>query len=125
MLKPINDLAMIEVTNNKNKVIDLSKDTAESGILVQLPDQFNYVGMWSFAFEDSFMNREKLNQIYEYWKTKIGQRVFWTALSEKGNILKDGEKEYAFVKLTSLIAIAEAGSDARNIHGEGSGAFNI
>lgn len=125
MLHPINDLAKIEVGNKESKLIDLAQDTAESGILVELPDKFNYFGFWSFAFENSFMSRDDLDSIYEYWKIYIGKRVYWTALSEKGNILKEGDKSYAFVKLTSLIAWSEPEDQARNIHGEGKGGFTV
>ena len=101
------------------------KDTAESGILTKLPDKMYYFGFWSFAFEESFMNKDKLKDIYEYWETKIGRKVFWTALSERGNIIeKDGEK-YAFVKLTSLIAEDDADSDARSVHSDGAGSFGL
>lgn len=122
MLKPLNDLAKIELDSDEfgfgNK-----KDTAESGVLVELPDSFNYFGMWSFAFENSFMERNKLDELLEYWKPKIGRRVYWTALSEKGNIIEQDGKQYAFVKLTSLIADDEADSDAQNIHSNGTGSF--
>lgn len=123
MLKPINDLAKIRISDTKPKIIRETKDTSESGVLVELPDKFNYFGFWSFAFENSFMNREALDDIYKYWEQQIGKRVFWTALSEKGNILEDGEERFAFVKLTSLIAIDEADSNARNIHSDGAGQF--
>lgn len=123
MLSPINDLCKVEITTS-NKIMNLSKDTAENGILLELPDRMFYLGFWSFAFDSSLGNGEVLESIYEYWKGHIGKRVFWTALSEKGNILKEGDKEYAFVKLTSLIAIGDPDSNARNIHDEGRGAFN-
>lgn len=121
-LKPLNDLAKIELDSD---VFGFGgeKDTAECGVLVELPDQFNYFGMWSFAFEESFMAKEKLEGLYDYWSTKIGRKVYWTALSEKGNIIKDGTKKYALVKLTSLIAEDEADSDAQNLHGDGAGSF--
>lgn len=122
MLKPLNDLAKIELDSDEFGFGD-RKDTAENGILVELPDSFNYFGMWSFAFENSFMEREKLDTLLEYWQDKIGRRVYWTALSEKGNIIDQGGKQYCFIKLTSLIADDEADSDAQNIHGNGAGAF--
>lgn len=101
------------------------KETAESGILTQLPDKFNYFGFWSFAFERSWMNEEKLAKLYEYWETKIGKKVFWTALSERGNIIeKDGYK-WAFIKLTSLIAEDDPDSTAQSIHSDGAGSFGM
>lgn len=123
MLEPTNDLVKIKLDTDGYNFDKNSKDTAETGILVALPDKFTYFGMWSFAFEESFMNEEKLQKIYDYWTSKIGKRVFWTALSEKGNILKDGDDSFALVKITSLIAIADADSTARNIHSDGAAQF--
>ncbi len=123
-LKPLNDLAMIKLASDEFG-FGSKKDTAENGILVELPDKFNYFGMWSFAFENSFMERDKLKELYEYWETKVGQRVYWTALSEKGNIIeKDGER-FAFVKFTSLISSDDPDSAAENVHSNGSGSFAI
>lgn len=121
-MNALNDLAKIQLATDYG-FGDSNKPTAETGILVALPDKFNYFGFWSFSFENSFMARKELDELYEYWKSKIGRRVYWTALSERGNILeKDGEK-FAFVKLTSLIAEDEPDSTARNIHADGAGSF--
>lgn len=125
MLKPVNDLAMIklkseEVFNDPNE-----KETAESGILVALPDKFDFFGYWSFAFENSFMNEEKLSELYTRWKKHIGKKVFWTALAERGNIIRNDDGRWAFIKLTSLIAEDDAESTAQNIHSDGAGSFGL
>jgi hypothetical protein len=124
-LAPLNDLAKIKLDTDEFGFGSDEKNTAESGILVALPAKFNYFGMWSFAFENSFMERDKLDELYKDWESKIGRRVYWTALSEKGNIIeKDGER-FAFVKLTSLIAEDDADSTAHNIHSDGAGSFSV
>lgn len=124
-MQPINDLAKIELETDEFGFGVGGKETAESGILIALPDKFMYFGFWSFSFENSFMARKELDELYEYWKSKIGRKVYWTALSERGNIIeKDGEK-WAFVKLTSLIAEDDPNSSARNIHADGEGAFGM
>lgn len=121
----LNDLAMIKLESSGPFSRPEEKDTAESGILIGLPDKLNYYGAWSFFFEKSFMSRKELDELYEYWKSKIGQKVYWTALSERGNIIeKDGEK-YAFLKFTSLIAEDDPDSSARNVHSDGSGSFGM
>lgn len=122
-MNALNDLAMIKLENKRFSGTE--KDAAESGILVSLPESFMYYGFWSFAFENSFMAPEKLKMLHDYWKTKIGRKVYWTALSERGNIIeKDGER-YAFVKLTSLIAEDDPASTARNVHSDGGGSFGL
>lgn len=124
-MQALNDLAMIQLPSEGPFKNPDEKQTAESGILIALPDKFNYFGFWSFAFENSFMNREDLDKIYEYWKSKIGRKVYWTALSERGNIIeKDGER-YAFLKLTSLIAEDDPESTAKSVHSDGAGSFGM
>jgi hypothetical protein len=124
-MNTLNDLAMIKLEVDQFGFGGTEKDTAESGILVSLPDKFMYFGFWSFAFENSFMARKELDELYKYWETKIGRRVYWTALSERGNIIeKDGEK-YAAIKLTSLIFEDDPDSSARNVHSEGGGSFGL
>lgn len=101
------------------------KETAETGILTELPEESFYYGFWSFAFEESWQDEAGLKKIYDYWKKKIGRRVYWTALAERGNIIeKDGER-FAFVKLTSLIADDEPNSKAKNVHSDGAGSFGL
>lgn len=112
MLRSLNDLAKIQIDIDEYGFGGGVTDKAASGILVALPDKFNYFGFWSFAFEDSFMATDKLEEIYKYYKNLVGCRVYWTALAEKGNILKQDNKAYAFVKLTSLISYDE---DVENV----------
>lgn len=124
-MKSLNDLAKVKLETDEFGFGGDGKDTAESGILVEVPDKFYYYGFWSFAFENSFMARKELDELHAYWKSKIGQRVFWTALSERGNIIqKDGDK-FAFIKFTSLIAEDEPDSKAQNVHLDGSGSFGV
>lgn len=122
-MQPLNDLACIKLENKRFKGDE--KDTAESGILVSIPEKFQFYGFWSFAFENSFMAEEQLEELHKYWKSKIGRKVYWTALAERGNIIsKDGER-FAYVKFTSLIAEDEPDSSARNIHSDGAGSFGL
>lgn len=121
-LATLNDLAMVKLENKRFKGTE--KDKAESGILISLPD-FTHYGFWSYAFDQSLMTQDLAKQLIEYWKKHIGKKVFWTALSERGNIIeKDGER-YAFIKFTSLIAVDDADSDARSVHSDGAGSFGV
>lgn len=124
-MKPLNDLAKVRLPQEGVFSDPNEKETAESGILEELPDKFMYFGYWSFAFEQSFMARKELDELYNYWKAKIGKKVFWTALSERGNIIQNDDGKFAFVKLTSLIAEDSPDSTARNIHSDGAGSFGV
>ena len=121
----LNDLALIKLEGDEFGFGGVDKETAESGILVGLPDKFNYFGMWSFAFEQSFMSRKELDELYEYWKSKIGRKVFWTALSERGNVIEKNGEKFALIKLTSLIYEDDPDSTARNVHSDGAGSFGL
>lgn len=123
-LNPINDLCMVKL-DNQGPFSANTKETAEGGILLELPDKFNFFGFWSFSFESSFMEEEKLNKLYTYWESKIGRRIHWTALSERGNILENEDGKFAFVKLTSLIAEDDPESSTRNVHEDGQGSFGM
>ncbi len=124
-MRPLNDLAKIKIETDEYGFGGGEKETAESGILIALPDKFNYFGFWSFAFENSFMSRKELDELYKYWESKIGRKVFWTALSERGNILEKDREKFAFIKLTSLIAEDEPNSSATSVHGDGQGSFGM
>lgn len=121
-LAALNDLACIKLETKRFGGTE--KDTAESGILISLPD-FTHYGFWSFAFDNSIMNDDLARQLIEYWRTYIGKKVFWTALSERGNIIEKNGEKYAFIKFTSLIASDDADSDARSIHSDGAGSFGM
>lgn len=123
-MHPLNDLAKVKIDEDYG-FGGTQKETAETGILVELPEKFHFFGYWSFAFENSFMARKELDELYKYWEGKIGRRVFWTALSERGNLLEKDKEKFAFVKLTSLIAEDDADSTARNIHSDGEGSFGM
>lgn len=123
---PLNDLAMVRLDSDEYGFGGGAKTTSESGILVELPEEFTYFGMWSFAFENSLMNKELLVKLHKHWKAHIGHRVYWTALSEKGNIISKGKDRFAFVKLTSLIAFdTDPTAEGENVHAEGAGTFNM
>lgn len=120
----MNDLAKIELDNDEYGLGGVDKTTAETGIFVELPEKFNFFGFWSFAFEESFMAEEKLEKLYTHYKKLIGQRVYWTAMAERGNIIQEEDgKTFAYVKLTSLIAQGKPDEKALNLHGDGAGSF--
>ncbi len=121
-LRPLNDLCRIKL-DDRGTFSAKTGDTANDGILVDLPDELLYYGFWSFAFEDSFMAKEKLGELMMYWREHIGKRVYWTALSERGNILREKDGDFAYVKLTSLIAFSDADDHAENVTDNKGGSF--
>lgn len=126
MLRPLNDYAMVQLDTDDYGFGGAPGDKAQSGILIRLPDKFNYFGMYSFAFERSFGADEELKKLYDYYKQLVGHRIYWLALSEKGAILKQNDKSYAFLKLTSVMAHDEdVENEATNVLDNNGGAFAV
>lgn len=123
-LHPENDLAKIELSAN-GPLSAKSGDSATDGILVALPDLDTHFGFHSFAFEDSFMAEEKLERLRTKWEKRIGKRVYWLALQEKGAILREPDgTNYAYIKLSSIIAWSEAEEKAESVLDKHAGSFS-
>jgi hypothetical protein len=129
MLKPANDYLQVEVVEDTmRKQFDKNvSDAHTSGIVVGVPDKLNYFGFHSFAFEDSFMARDKLDALLADLKSLVGKRVWWLALQEKGAVLHDSEagKTYVFIKATSIMAIGEPDDDVYSVLDSRGGAFSV
>lgn len=99
-------------------------DAATSGILTSLPEAMTHFGMYSSIIDTSFMATDQLDEVLEEWRQYIGKRVFWLSLAEKGAILQDqaGDK-YAFIKLSSLMAISDAKEQAESVMDKHGGSF--
>jgi hypothetical protein len=113
MLAPVNDNLMVEVDVNKYGIAgaDEEQDGIETGIVASVPKSLYYLGMHSFAFEQSWYDKN-LPQLLEEYKTLIGKRVYWSQYQERGSILKDkaNGKTYALLKFTDIIAMDDADS---------------
>ncbi len=121
-LHVVNDYCKIQLDSH-NPLEAKTGDSATSGILVGLPAVFTHFGFYSFAFDNSLL--ADLKPLHDYWSNFIGKRVFWLALSEKGAILKEADgTSFAFVKLTSLMAVGEADEKAESILDSKGGAFS-
>lgn len=107
----LNDICKVEVSADEYG-FGGDQGKTESGILVELPLNPPYFGYHSFAFEASYNNAENQVIMDEYYGKLLGKRVYWTGLSERGMVFKEGEKTYAFIKLTDLIAYSKPDVEA-------------
>lgn len=113
MLKPINDVALIEIEKNPYKVGGMGlvssqqKEGIETGIVVDIPDELPYLASNTWSFENSFANTEALNKTRNYYKTLIGKKVYWEAFAERGCEIEDNGKTYVLLKFTKMLAIEE------------------
>ena len=127
MMHPINDQIKVEVSVDEYGFGDPAdaQKGQETGIAVEMPDKLNYFGYHSFCFENSFLDKEKLTKIYDYYAKLIGKRVYWKSYAERGMVLKDGDKTHAFIKMTDLIAFSDKDTEAYNVDIENGGAFKL
>lgn len=129
-MHPINDVMKVEITEDGYN-FGLQKKGVENGIVVELPDTLPYFGFHSFAFENSLrpMADHEANELRHlldfYGKRLMGKRVYWTALAERGMILKEGSKGYVFLKFTDIIAYSDPEIEAQNVHKDGAGGFSV
>lgn len=110
-LKPYNDNIKVEVESDEYGFAGKNQQQGvETGIVVEVPEFLPYLGFHSFAFENSLQNLElkdlktNLSGLLALYKKLVGKRVYWTQYQERGSILKQGNKTYAFLKLTDIIA---------------------
>lgn len=113
MLRPLNDVALVEIESNQYKIGGQQLAGGESkkgictGIVKELPAVMAYLGFHSFAFESS-LNEDKMREVRDFYADLVGKRVYWTALAERGMILKKDDKSYAMIKLTDLIGVSDS-----------------
>lgn len=123
-LHPINDRFKVKITQNRFKAQNTS---AESGVVVEVPDMLIYLSFHSFSFEDSLVNLEKLKAIQEYYAQFKGKRIFWEALQDRGRVIAEGDDEYVYLQMTDLLAYADNVDDkATSVNQLGSASsFNL
>lgn len=111
MLKPLNDSIKVEIEVDEygygSKISkDINVGTAEEGIecgiLREIPDETIYFGFKSFAFDKSL--GEDNVKVMDFYRKLIGKKVYWMSYSERGTIQNEGDKAFAFIKATDLIA---------------------
>ncbi len=113
-LQPVGDLCKVEL-DDEGPFGNATKG-AENGILIELPEKLMFLGFHSFAWEESFGNWDKLAEYHQHYAALIGRRVFWTSMAERGSVLEQDGKKYAFIKLTDIIASDEPDGVATNVY---------
>lgn len=125
-LHPLNDRLKIEVQKDAYGFND-DKPGTESGIVVEVPDMLIYLSFHSFAFEDSFGNKVELEKIQQYYNKLMGKKVFWEALQDRGRTIHENDKDYVYLQMTDVLAVADnVDDDAQTVNQTGSaGSFNL
>jgi hypothetical protein len=88
-----------------------TEDGIRTGKVVSISDQMTYFGFHTFMFDSSLVNEDILKKVHDHYAQYVGKIVYWPERSESGTIIKDGDTEYAFIKMSSVMAVE---SDEQN-----------
>ncbi len=128
-LHPVNDRFKVEITKG---FFENENASAETGIVVEVPDILIYLSFHSFAFEHSFGATTDLKLIQKYYNQFLGKRIYWESLQDRGRIISETDNndkttDYVYLQMTDLLAYADDVEDkATNVDQTGSaGSFNL
>lgn len=106
-IHPVNDQMKVKVDTDAFNFGGEGTEGTETGVVVEVPDGLISFGMHSFAFEDSLMNEEILDELVKYYSFFVGKRIYWESYQDRGRRIKDGEGEFVFLKMADVIAFAD------------------
>lgn len=108
-LLPVGDNFMVEVGSEENPLGLTGGANPDDGIregrVVAVSDEIKFFGYVTFFFEKSLGDTELLKDLYAHYKKYLGKKVYWPERTESGTIIKHGEKQYAFIKWSSIMAV--------------------
>lgn len=130
-LHPVNDRFKVMITKD-DYGFGGENTSAESGIVVEVPDMLIYLSFHSFAFEVSLGDTSTMKRIQEYYNQFLGKRIYWESLQDRGRMITergedDKETEYVYLQMTDLLAFADnINEDAKPVDQIGkAGSFNL
>jgi hypothetical protein len=111
-LLPINDYFMVEVGDKVANPMGLTglpsaDEGIRQGVVLSISDQMTFFGFNTFMFDSSLMDKKLLEDIYNHYKQYVGKKVYWPERSESGAVIKYNDSEYAFIKMSALMAVEE------------------
>lgn len=113
MIKPFNDTLLVEITKSQWTTADDKGEhedpNAGTGIVVKVAGSadIQYFGSFNWAFDDSMFEQKVANELHNRMKKLINKRVYWEKYADKGVIVEDGDKSYALIKFSKIIAVEE------------------
>lgn len=125
-LHPTNDRFKVKVDRDDYRFVGAQSEGTETGIVVEVPDILIYLSFHSFAFEDSFGNKEALADVQKYYSDFLGKRIYWESFQDRGRRIKDGDDEFVFLQMTDLLAYSDDENDkAQSVEDSRTGSFAI
>lgn len=116
MIHAVNDRFKVKI--EKADEYNLGGEAApgvDNGVVVEVPNELIYLSFHSFAFEDSFSNPNRLDEIRAYYNKFLGKKVWWESFQDRGRRIKDGEDEFVFLQMTDLLAYSDDVESAAHI----------
>lgn len=104
-MHPVNDKLKVEILSDGP--FSSEERGVEKGIVVELPAFTYSIGYHSFAFESSYGNAETNGDVLKQFQKLKDKLVFWESLQDRGRRFKEGDKEYAFINMTDIIAYSD------------------
>ena len=125
-LHPVNDRFKVKVIKDEYG-FGGENNSAESGIVVEVPDVLIYLSFHSFAFEASITSPDRMKEIQEYYNGFLNKKIFWEALQDRGRMIEEDGEQYVYLQMTDLLAYADnVGDEATNVDQVGkAGSFNL
>lgn len=123
-MNPVNDNVKVLLETDAYGFGGTTDDKSSSGIVVEVPEVIHYFGMHSMAFEESFMSGE-LGDLLDFYRSFVGQRVFWSSGKQLGSVIQEDDKVYAFLKFTDIICVGDKEINAKSLTNTSTGAISI
>lgn len=125
-MHPVGDNLKIRVTTTDEYGFGAQAGGVETGIVEEVPEVIHFYGYHSFAFEKSFMAKEQLKEMLDYYKKMIGKRVWWEAYQDRGRRVKEGDQEFVYLKMSDVLIYSDnPDAQANLIEDTRSGSFKI
>lgn len=111
MIKPFNDHLLVELEVNQwsvaNEQGEEQDPKAGYGVVVDIPDIFGWLSSYTWVADNTVGNEEYLQNMRKIMKDLVGKKVYFEQRAEIGNVIEDGDKKYAVIKLSKITGVAE------------------
>lgn len=110
---PWNDKIKVKLDTPDKYGYGVERKGFESGVVVEVPSELNYVGLHSMVLESSFMNQEKLSEYLARHKKLVGKRIIWEALQDRGRVFKESGSEdwFVHINMSDVLGVADSVED--------------
>ncbi|MBA3758884.1 hypothetical protein H0X10_04650 [Candidatus Saccharibacteria bacterium] len=113
MIKAFNDHLLIELATSEWTTADESAEQddprAGTGIVVAVPDRKDvmYLSSYTWIADNSLASETFRDKVHAKMTEFKGKRVYFEKRAEIGNVIEDGDKKYATIKLSKIVGVAD------------------